>query len=252
MDFLCDLESFHPYCYKDSSQSSIGFGTKCTGSSVQPHQSGLHSITREQALNDLVDQVYSRFAPNVRRQTKNVYMTQNQFDVLVCLCYNTGGGDNVISKSPLVKYLKGELTEAEARSRYSNYYVKSNNVRVQGLVNRRNKEADRFFGSSVSLGSGFSSDSSSYSAEDIRADMDIVNDHYTYIAYNRKQNTKEVVSALQRLLNYFENAELTVDGICGKDTRAAIKSFQRNHDLKVDGRFGVKCKRCMTRLVDAL
>lgn len=143
--FICAREGFHSTCYKDNTQSSIGYGTKCTGSSVQPHASGSHSITREQALAEMKSQVESTYSPRVRNQTSGITMNQNQFDALVSLCYNTGGGTSIISNSPLVKYLRGTYTESQARSYYSSYYVKSGGSVLQGLINRRNAEADLFF-----------------------------------------------------------------------------------------------------------
>lgn len=144
LSFLCGLEGFSSTCYKDGTQSSIGYGTKCPYSSCV-HSSGLHSITKEQAMADMKSQINSRYAPATRKQLGGMTLTQNQFDALVSLCYNTGGGTSIISNSPLVKYLKGEITEAQARSQYAGYYVKSSGVVLPGLINRRNKEADLFF-----------------------------------------------------------------------------------------------------------
>jgi len=148
ISFICSREGFHSTCYSDYSQSSIGYGTKCTGSSVQPHASGLHTITKDAAMAALKTQVNSTYAPRVRAQTIGIEMNQNQFDALVSLCYNCGGGNTMISNSPLVKYFKGELTESQARSQYSNYIVTANGQKLQGLVNRRNAEADLFFSNS--------------------------------------------------------------------------------------------------------
>lgn len=145
IQFICSLEGFHSTCYSDYSQSSIGYGTKCNGSSVQPHASGMHSITREQAMAAMKSEINSSYAPNVRRQTSGITMNQNQFDALVSLCYNCGGGTSLISNSPLVKYLRGELSESEARSRYSSYIVTAGGKVLQGLINRRNAEANLFF-----------------------------------------------------------------------------------------------------------
>ena len=87
--FICAREGFHSTCYKDNTQSSIGYGTKCTGSSVQPHASGSHSITRERAMAEMKSQINASYAPRVRNQTSGITMNQNQFDALVSLCYNT-------------------------------------------------------------------------------------------------------------------------------------------------------------------
>lgn len=147
--FICAREGFHSTCYKDNTQSSIGYGTKCTGSSVQPHASGSHSITRESAMAEMKSQINASYAPRVRSQTSGITMNQNQFDALVSLCYNTGGGTTIISNSPLVKYLRGSYSETQARSEYSSYFVKSGGSVLQGLINRRNAEADLFFSGST-------------------------------------------------------------------------------------------------------
>ncbi len=145
IEFICGLEGFSSTCYWDSSQSSIGYGTKCTGSSVQPHKTGLHSITKEAAMNAMRSGIQNNYMLKVRNQTQGLDLNQNQFDALVSLAYNCGGGLNRIYNSPLTKYLRGELSATDARNQYSNYIVYSGGKRLQGLVNRRNKEANLFF-----------------------------------------------------------------------------------------------------------
>ena len=142
IDYICSLEGFHKYCYRDASQNSIGYGTRC-GSKM--HNSGTHSITRQEAKEAMESQLNSKYVPRVRKQTEGLYLTQNQFDALTSLCYNTGGGTSVIYNSPLVKYLRGELTKDEAITKYKAYYVYSNGVKLSGLVNRRATEAELFF-----------------------------------------------------------------------------------------------------------
>lgn len=93
---------------------------------------------------DMKKEIENSYIPNVRRQTSGIKMNQNQFDALVSLTYNCGGGTTKIKNSPLVKYLRGELSESDARLQYSNYIVTAGGNKLQGLVNRRNKEADLF------------------------------------------------------------------------------------------------------------
>ena len=50
------------------------------------------------------------------------------------------------------------------------------------------------------------------------------------------------VKHVQKFLNWCIKAGLTVDGICGTKTVAAIKKFQKQYNLKVDGIFGAKSK----------
>lgn len=145
IEFICELEGFSPACYWDYSQSSIGYGTKCTHSSVQPHKSGLHTITKEQAMLDMHSEIDKDYIFKVRNQTASLDLTQNQFDALISLAYNCGGGRNRIYDSPLVQYLRGELTESEARNQFGNYIVYAGGNYLQGLHNRRVKEANLFF-----------------------------------------------------------------------------------------------------------
>ncbi|MDE6519610.1 MAG: InlB B-repeat-containing protein [Ruminococcus sp.] len=145
--FICAREGFSAKCYYDGAQSSIGYGTKC-GTTV--HTSGQHSITKEAAMQAMMNEINNQYVPNVRRQTSGIQMNQNQFDALVSFTYNTGGGTTMIKNSPLVKYLEGSLTEVQARSQFSNYIVTNSATGKvdQGLINRRNAEANLFFSSS--------------------------------------------------------------------------------------------------------
>lgn len=143
--FICDREKFSAKCYYDYTQSSIGYGTKCTGCAEQPHAPGLHSITKEEALAEMKSQINSTYAVKVKNQTVGITMNQNQFDALVSLAYNTGGGTTIIAKSPLVAYLKGQLSEGEARAQYSRYKIKAGGEVNDGLIKRRNAEANLFF-----------------------------------------------------------------------------------------------------------
>lgn len=51
------------------------------------------------------------------------------------------------------------------------------------------------------------------------------------------------VKAVQAFLNWCINAKLAVDGDCGKNTEAAIKKYQNQYSLKVDGIFGSASKK---------
>lgn len=145
VQFICDKEGFTSKCKVDGTQSSIGYGTRCTGSSVQPHAAGSHSITREQAFLDMTNQIETIFVPKVQRQTEGLEMTQNQFDALVSFCYNSGGGTTLVTQTPLVQYLMGNYSAAEAKIRYATFWTKYNGTPYQGLINRRISEADYFF-----------------------------------------------------------------------------------------------------------
>ena len=51
------------------------------------------------------------------------------------------------------------------------------------------------------------------------------------------------VKAVQKFLNWCIKAGLAVDGSCGKKTVAAIKKYQKQYKLKVDGIFGGQSKK---------
>ena len=142
IDFIKSQEGFSERCYSDTSQSSIGYGTRC---GTEVHESGLHSITKSAAKAAMKNMLENSFVPTVRRQMAHLELNQSQFDALVSLAYNTGGGSSIIKDAPLVKHLMGELSEAEARKQYSNYYVYSGGQLLAGLIERRKAEADLFF-----------------------------------------------------------------------------------------------------------
>lgn len=217
--FICAREGFHSKCYSDNTQSSIGYGTKCTGSSIQPHASGSHSITKAEAMQKLKSQINSTYAPRVRKQTAGISMHQNQFDALVSLCYNCGGGTSLISNSPLVKYLKGQLTESQARTQYANYIVTSGGKKLQGLVNRRNLEADLFF---KGADNQYSDNPDDYTTPN------------TTVSYGNIGSNVAWVQAVLYQLGY----NIVIDGSFGPATKEAVKNFQSDNNLDVDGSVG--------------
>lgn len=144
IDFIKAREGFSAKCYYDGAQSSIGYGTKC---GTKAHASGLHSITKAAAEVAMRQEIVSSYIPNVRRQTSGLQMNQNQFDALVSFTYNTGGGTSMIKNSPLVKYLRGEMSQAAAASAFESYVVTNSATGKvdSGLKNRRRLEAKLFF-----------------------------------------------------------------------------------------------------------
>lgn len=59
----------------------------------------------------------------------------------------------------------------------------------------------------------------------------------------RKGSEGSDVKAVQKFLNWCIKAGLKVDGSCGKNTVSAIKKYQKQYKLKVDGVFGSQSKR---------
>lgn len=142
VEFICKYESYQPYCYHDNTQQSIGYGSKCGDGSL--HTEGAHYISKSDALQTMISKVNSEYAPHVRWATQGLTMTQNQFDALCSMCYNTWQ----VEKSPLVRYLKGEISEATARAETAEFRINKGTKYENGLRNRRKAEADLFFSGS--------------------------------------------------------------------------------------------------------
>ena len=70
-----------------------------------------------------------------------VELTQNEFDALVCLCYNIGAGNFL--KSTLVKMLKAGDDKAEIAQQFLRWN-KAGGKSLAGLTRRRNAEAELF------------------------------------------------------------------------------------------------------------
>ena len=70
-------------------------------------------------------------------------LTQNEYDALVCLCYNIGSG-NLVS-STLVKMLKAGDSKAEVAKQFLRWN-KAAGKELAGLTRRRNAEAELFLG----------------------------------------------------------------------------------------------------------
>lgn len=70
-----------------------------------------------------------------------VELTQNEYDALVCLCYNIGEGN--FFKSTLVKMLKAGDDKAEIAKQFLRW-DKAGGKPLAGLTRRRNAEAELF------------------------------------------------------------------------------------------------------------
>ena len=70
-----------------------------------------------------------------------VELTQNEFDALVCLCYNIGTGNFV--SSTLVKMLKADEPKSDIAAQFLRWN-KAGGKELAGLTRRRNAEAELF------------------------------------------------------------------------------------------------------------
>ena len=70
----------------------------------------------------------------------------------------------------------------------------------------------------------------------------------TYL-FNKPLKSKQDIKNLQTVLNYSLNSNLKVDGISGKNTIKAIKSFQKNNKLTSDGKVGPKTRTVLNTII---
>jgi len=135
LEMLKQFEGLRLKAYQDSAGVwTIGYGHTKTA------YPGM-VITRSEAER-LLRQDLQRFEKGVRDRV-SVPLTQNQFDALVSFSFNVGVG--AFSKSTLLKRLN-QKDYAGAKQEFRRW-VYAGGRRLQGLVNRRNREA-RLFASS--------------------------------------------------------------------------------------------------------
>lgn len=91
IEILKKIEGFHKYPYKDNTQYSVGYGTRCPDDKYEYYKK--NGITEEEALELLYDMLSSfEKAVNKFAQKYELALTQNQFDALVSFSYNCGTG----------------------------------------------------------------------------------------------------------------------------------------------------------------
>lgn len=97
------------------------------------------NLASEQQAMDLLSATLASYEYAVN--TIHVQLTQNEFDALVCLCYNIGAGN--FASSTLVKMLKSGDDKKEIAKQFLRWN-KAGGVEMAGLTRRRQAEADLF------------------------------------------------------------------------------------------------------------
>lgn len=125
--------------YKDSAGiPTIGYGniTYIDGSRVKMGD----KISQEDA-----DKLFQYYADRFSKQVDSVVIAtinQNQFNALVSLAYNIGIG--AFSKSTLLKKVNTNSCDTSIKTEFMKW-VNAGGKKVQGLVNRREKESEIYF-----------------------------------------------------------------------------------------------------------
>lgn len=136
-----DFEGLRLHAYK----CSAGVPTIGYGSTFYPDKSNVKigDVLRDKEeaevllINTLVD-----FDIYVSKYTKSVTLTQYQFDALVSFAFNCGLGN--LSKSTLLKKVLSNPNDTNIALEFAKWNRGGGKV-LQGLVKRRQKEAELYF-----------------------------------------------------------------------------------------------------------
>lgn len=199
---------------------TIGYGTtKINGKAVKMGT----KITKEQAEEYLRADV-EKFEKAVMKYNDVYNFTENQFSALVSFAYNIGSIDQLTAR--------GVRSIAEISAKIP-VYNKANGVELKGLTRRRLAEKELF-------------DSDDVQAPAKPAKKEKKNPYNKPVKNVKYGNVGNSVRWVQWELNY-NGANLKVDGVFLKKTLEAVKKYQKEHGLVVDGIVGKKTKECMTR-----
>lgn len=210
--------------YKDAAGiDTIGWGTTNADKAVtgKTIKRGL-TITQATAEKWLIESLKRKYEPLVEKYESTYRWTQNQFDALVSFAYNIGSIDQLTNEGKRDK---------QTIARKILEYNKAGGKVLEGLVRRRKAEHDLFCEPVIIGYPG-------YFPELPKRGWYIKGDGI-------KTNTslKGQIKRVQRVLNWVLNADLTVDGMYGDKTVAAVKKMQKMTGLPVNGKFGRSCLR---------
>ena len=139
VDLICEFEGEQLIAYDDGvGVWTIGFGTIKYPNGVRVKKGD--TCTLEQAK-DYMRHDLIEFEHTVNSSVK-VPLNQNQFDALVSLAYNIGS--NAFKSSTLVKKLN--TGDYQGAADQFDVWVNGGGKRIQGLVNRRDREKLLFLG----------------------------------------------------------------------------------------------------------
>ncbi len=138
IEFIKQHEKLKLQVYQDTSgNDTIGYGHLITaGEDVLRG-----GITEPQAEQLLRNDIHS--AEFIVNKIIKVPLTQDQFNALVSYAFNIGGGN--FQDGDLQKLINSNAGEDAIRKHWTTHWITSNGIFTQGLLNRREDEADLFF-----------------------------------------------------------------------------------------------------------
>lgn len=139
VDVIKYYEGFSATPYQDEvGVLTLGYGM--TGEEIE----GISEVTEEQATQMLKDWIERKYAPVIKQDldSKNVSLSQNQFDALVCMAYNVGTGG--VLGSTLYKNICAGIRDIDTITANFTVWSKAGGQTLLGLLRRRKTEANIF------------------------------------------------------------------------------------------------------------
>ena len=141
LNLLKQFEKFEPKPYLDTGKvPTIGYGTTYYPDGTRVRMTDTE-ITEEKATEYMLANLvhYEQAVDSFTRDDIN----QNQFDALVCFAYNVG--TQSLKRSTLLKKVNIDPNDPTIANEFRKW-VYDNGRRIQGLLNRREKEIKLYYG----------------------------------------------------------------------------------------------------------
>lgn len=136
-----EFEGFHSKPYPDGAGFSIGYGHFLKpGEMAKYIASGISQAEAERLLAEDLRPVESAILSYVQRP-----LSQAQFDALASFGYNLGTGNLDPAKNTFIRRINAGESETAVREAWG-WWVKAGGKTMPGLVTRRKREADLFYG----------------------------------------------------------------------------------------------------------
>ncbi|MBS1915651.1 MAG: lysozyme [Bacteroidetes bacterium] len=140
ISLIKSFEGFSARSYQDSAGIwTIGYGCTMYREGTKVKQGEMIS---ESAANDLLLWHIDLKVHAINGLMQKVILNQNQFDALCSFVYNVGVG--AFSGSTMIKVIRMNPNEPEIRNEFLRWN-KAGGKEIEGLTNRRMKEADLYF-----------------------------------------------------------------------------------------------------------
>jgi GH24 family phage-related lysozyme (muramidase) len=139
IDFVKSFEGFSATPYQDEvGVWTLGYGM--TGNEIE----GIESVTESEATQMLKDWINKKYAPVIKTDldSKNITLTQNEFDALVSFAYNVGTA-GVLGSTLYKNVVAGVKDSATITANFRAWSYAGGKL-YQGLYRRRTDEANIF------------------------------------------------------------------------------------------------------------